>query len=91
MRVLPGNAGDFGTRDPDVGQLAVTELIELAQARIVAPPSAKEFQYIGDNHVRPPIGCAAPKQQEIIVETLDKYREMFGKYHMLRRTYARSA
>jgi hypothetical protein len=91
MRVLPGNAGDIGARDPDIGQLAVTELIELAQARIVAPPSAKEFQYIGDNHVRPPIGCAAPKQQEIIVGTLDKYLEMFGKHIMLRCTYAQNA
>lgn len=91
MRVLPGNAGDIGARDPDIGQLAVTELIELAQARIVAPPSAKEFQYIGDNHVRPPIGCAAPKQQEIIIRKIDKYLEMFGKHIMLRRTYAQNA
>ena len=91
MRVIPGNAGDIGARDPDIGQLAVTELIELAQARIVAPPSAKEFQYIGDNHVRPPIGCAAPKQQEIIVRILDKYLEMFGKHIMLRCTYAKNA
>ena len=91
MRILPGNTGDIGAGDPDIGQLTVTELIELTQARIVAAPGAKKFKDIGDNHIRPPIGCAAPKQQEIIVETLDKYREMFGKYHMLRRTYARSA
>jgi hypothetical protein len=91
VRILPGNTGDIGAGDPDIGQLTVTELIELAQARIVAAPSAKKFKDIGDNHVRPPIGCAAPKQQEIMVNTLNKYLEMFDKHPMVRCTYALNA
>src|SRR5262245_1782928 len=42
--VLPGDPRDIRTSDADVGQLAVTELVKLVQAGVVAPPGAKEIE-----------------------------------------------
>jgi hypothetical protein len=51
LRILPGNARDIRAGDTDIRELAVTELIEFAQAGVLAAPGAQETEDIGDQHV----------------------------------------
>jgi hypothetical protein len=47
---VPRDAGNVRAADADVGQFTVTELMQLAQAGVVAPPSLEEVDDC-DKHV----------------------------------------
>ena len=42
VSAVPRDPRDVRSGDADIGQFAVAELVELFQARVVAPPSAEE-------------------------------------------------
>src|SRR5690348_6739923 len=46
LRVLPGDVMNVGTRDADVGEVAVAQTAELAQALVVTAPGAEEIEEV---------------------------------------------
>src|SRR6516164_10469505 len=87
LGAIPRDPRDVRPGDTDVGQFAVAELIELSQARVVAPPSAQEVQDCDQHGLLPFV----PARGRAIVTTENKVPWCAASDVMLRCSYAKHA
>src|SRR5215831_10525282 len=87
VSAVPRDPRDVRSGDADIGQFAVAELVELFQARVVAPPGAEEVDDC-DQH-----GCylSPGRRRAISSQGINKVPWCVASDVMLRRSYAKFA